>query len=282
MTAPTAEYKARVKLQGGLSDKAYAEKIARSAELEPGPPLTLVDAPGEPVRSTLHRMADVLRGRQPEPTVSRAFDGATLAFDQPLDDGTPPLWPRNPIPAGEPTRRPGLRTTKGRPAGAEDLTPLFATGLVLLTTFAIGDWAAPTADEAGAIAVPLANILARRIDIAAKLGRDASDTIALAVAIMAYSYRVVPLVNERVRSSLEQRNADRVSRAGTGRDDAAEFAYSAGPDSMAAGPSNGQGPQGYPAYSPLDAIAKARNAGLNLFAGSPHGASDGRPPVVDR
>jgi hypothetical protein len=287
MTAPTPEYKARVKLQGGLSDKAYAAKLAMSRDLaEPGPhpapELTLVDAPQEPVRSTLHRMVDVLRGRQPEPvSVGGAFDGATLTFDQPIDEGQP-LWPRNPVPAGEPTRRPGPTRRGGRPPGSEDLTPLFATGLVLLTTFALGEWAAPTADEASAIAVPFSNILARRIDIAAKLGRDASDTIALAVAIMAYSYRVVPLANERVRSSLERRNAERVSRAGPGRDDTAEFALSTSPDGMATGTGNGQGPQGYPAYSPLDAIAKARNAGLNLFAGSPNGASDGRPSVVDR
>jgi hypothetical protein len=172
------------------------------ATVAAAPPFVLVDAPQEQPRTTLRRMADVLRGRHPEdpePTVGDAFDGhATLAFDD-----TPPVWPRNPVPTGEPSRRQGTRAPRGRPAGAEDLTPLFATGLVLLTTFTVGEWASPTVDEANAIAVPLSNIMARRIDIAAKLGKDASDTIALAVALMAYSYRVVPLATERVRSSLD-------------------------------------------------------------------------------
>jgi hypothetical protein len=228
-------------------------------------------------------MADVIRGKHTEPTPTAAFDQATLV-DGMVDELGAPIWPKNPVPTGEPvarTRQPRMRA--GRPPGAEDLTPLFATGLVLLTTFAIGEWAAPTAEEAGAIGVPLANIMARRIDIAAKLGKDASDTIALAVALMAYSYRIVPLATERVRSSLEQRKNDRVSRAGLGGTDVAgQPPYSATPRSVVAGEGNGTGPGNGPAFDPLTAIAKVRASGLSIFDGNPDDAIGTHLPLADQ
>ena len=232
------------------------------------------DAEQEQPRRTLHRMADVLRGKHPEPSVSSAFDGATLVGE------TPPVWPRNPVSVDEPTRRPTSRT-RGRPPGAEDLTPLFATGLVLLTTFAVGEWSAPTGDEANAIATPLANIMARRIDLAAKLGRDASDTIALVVALMAYSYRVVPLAADRVRGSLDERRSNRVSRDGLdgATDQPSDGSGQAG---VASGEGNGVGPDNGSAYHPFDALAKARNIGLNVFDRSLDSASGRNPTVADR
>jgi hypothetical protein len=242
------------------------------------PPFVLVEqTPQEQPRTTLRRMADVLRGHkadaEPEPTVGDAFDGhATLAFDD-----APPVWPRNPVPTGEPSRRSGTRAPRGRPAGAEDLTPLFATGLVLLTTFAVGEWASPTADEANAIAVPLSNIMARRIDLAAKLGRDASDTIALVVALMAYSYRVVPVAAERVRYSLDERRAHRVSRSGTDR--ATEPANGQGADGVAYGSGNGQDPNAGPTYDPFDAVTKARSLGLGVLDRGFGSPTNGSPAV---
>jgi len=221
-------------------------------------------------------MADVLRGRHPDPVpVGDAFDSATLAAED-----TPPAWPRNPVPVGGEAPRRAPRAGRGRPPGADDLTPLFATGLVLVTTFAVGAWAAPTADEASAFATPLANILARRIDVAAKLGRDASDTIALAVAVMAYAYRVVPLATERVRDSLEQQRQQRTSRAGLERP--AEAANGAGAHGVAARSGNGHGPDNGPTFDPFDALAKARAAGLGVFGGVPDTSASGYPTVGDR
>lgn len=244
--------------------------------LVPPPDATQQEAP----RNTVRRMADVIRGKHSEPTPTAAFDQATLV-DGMVDELGAPIWPKNPVPTGEPvarTRQPRMRA--GRPPGAEDLTPLFATGLVLLTTFAIGEWAAPTAEEAGAIGVPLANIMARRIDIAAKLGKDASDTIALAVALMAYSYRIVPLATERVRSSLEQRKNDRVSRAGLGVSE--QPTYGATPHGMATGEGNGTGPSHGPTFDPLAAIASARAAGLRVFDGNPADAVRANNPLADQ
>jgi hypothetical protein len=230
-------------------------------------PLTLVTEPTqEAPRATLRRMADVMRGRPPaaETTAASAFDSATLD----LGEAGPPAWPRNPVPVGAdspPRGRATPRTLRGRPPGAEDLTPLFATGVVLLTTFAVGGWAAPTDAEASAFAVPLANIMARRIDLAAKLGRDASDTIALAVATLAYGIRVVPLASERVRDSLEQRELQRASRAGTERP--SEPAYGQGEGGVASRQGNGADPGHGPSFDPFDAIAKARASGLRVFDG---------------
>jgi hypothetical protein len=241
------------------------------------PPLALVDPPQEDTGSVLHRMADVLRGKHPEPTATAAFDGAVLD----LGEEAPPVWPRNPVPAGdEPRRGRTPRTLRGRPPGAEDLTPLFATGLVLLTTFAVGGWAAPTDAEAAAISVPLANIMARRIDIAAKLGRDASDTIALAVAVLAYSVRVVPLATERVRGSLDQRQRDRVLRDGTRQP--AEPADDQGPHGVAARQGNGADTSFGATHDPLNAIAKARAVGLHIFDGVPSVPTGDGSPVADR
>lgn len=301
MTAPTPEYKARVKRQHGMSDARYRAFIDGGGQPFPGapypedtgfgrpsaynpapvaaPPLVLTDPPQEGPRTTLRRMKDVLLGRATEPVVpsaSAAFDGAVLDFGGPLPGDEAPVWPRNPVPSGsEPTRRQG--GSRARARGADDLTPLFAGGLVILITFTIGEWAAPTKEEADAIAQPLSNILARRIDLAAKLGKDASDTIALAVALMAYTVRIVPLATERVRINLDERRAHRVRSDGTAS--ASNGGASLG---MASGPADEQGTGGYPSYNPRDAIAQARANGHKLFNGDDAVVGIDRSALGDR
>jgi hypothetical protein len=145
--------------------------------------------------------APVLRQR----SVSAAFDMGTGA-DAP--------YPR-PEPAKSritPSRRKG-----GRPAGAEELQKLFAAGMIMVIAFSAGEWAQPTPEEANELAAPLGNILARRVDVAAKLGADANDTIAFVVALMAYTVRVGPVAAGKAREALDERNArsrvERVTRA---------------------------------------------------------------------
>jgi hypothetical protein len=212
---------------------------------------------GEGPRSTIRRMADVLRGKHPEPDVTAAFDSATL----PSEGEAPPIWPRNPVPVGGRERgRPASREPRGRPAGADDLQGLFATGLMVLLAFSLGQDMAPTEAEANAIAVPLSNILARRIDLAAKLGRDASDTIALAVALLAYSYRVAPIAAERVRHRLAaNRQSERIIEPTRPANDR-------GADSVASWQGDGASTASRTAAHPLDALAKVRAVGLGVLA----------------
>jgi hypothetical protein len=248
-----------------VGDQLRADVAAKAADT----PYVLTDAPGEPVRATLRRMADVLVGHKPEPSVGDAFDGVVQ-----LPSEEAPLWPRNPVPSGEPQRR-LHRTERGRPAGAADLTPLFATGLVLLLGWTLGEPYAPTQAEADAIAVPLSNVLARRIDLAAKMGRDASDVIALAVAVMAYLYRVGPLAAERVRSSLDdRRQRERAYPAGPSPSD-----YDDGAGRVALGASNGAGTELGSTYHPLDAVAKATSLGRDILSRDLRPPSDGGTAV---
>jgi len=273
----TAEaYRARVKAHGGLSDAQWALQHPGETDgsAEPAAPLQLVSS-SEPHPSRLRRIADIIRGHeapQPDPV---------LSFGLGMDDGTTaepqPLWPRNPVPAGD-TKRP--RTLRGRPAGADDLTPLFAGGLVILVSFSLGEWAAPDAEESDAIAVPLANIVARRIDLAAKLGRDASDTIALLVALMVYSYRVVPLGVERARTGLEQRRQRTIVEPEYSRPTGP--VYTQGQDSMAAGNDGTEGPTHAPAYNPHDALARVRATGLSILSRDLGGAQGASPTLDDR
>lgn len=191
-----------------------------------------------------------------EDRIRAAFDrGATLRL--PIDETTaagPPI---------PPSRKPKLSkpTTKGgRPAGADELTGLFAAGFITLITFLIGEWALPTEQEANDLARPLGNILARRIDLAAKLGRDANDTIAFTIAVMAYLVRVGPIGVERARYWRDQRRDARESREFAERSADAD-----GADSMVAGDNGRTGTRSGPSYNPLDAIAKARASGLGVL-----------------
>jgi hypothetical protein len=250
------------------------------------PELSYVDppAPGtEPVGKTIKRMVDVIGTGRPAPErptvdIAGAFDrGARNDADlaMPVE---PVHGARNPIGRGAKAPNKGASyRPAGRPPGAEDLQGLFATGLILLLVFAVGDWAQPTADEALAISAPLANIVARRIDLAAKLGKDASDTIALAVALLSYLARVGPIAAERVRDNVaNRRRRERVvapngPSAATGEGSVASW-EDAGPTRSA---------ESGPSYDPFDALAKARNNGLGILDRDLGLAERGNPAVGD-
>jgi len=248
------------------------------------PDLVIVDAPGQaPVRATIGRMVDVLKKGKPSPErptvdVSAAFDRGFKGADLVLDEPTP-IFPKNPVPSGSKkassTYRPKGAST--RPPGAEDLQGLFATGLILVLVFAVGDWASPTADEAMAISAPLSNIIARRIDLAAKLGKDASDTIALAVAILSYLARVGPIGAERVSERLEQRRR----REGVLREPTKRPNDGGGEGSVAFGDADGAGSAGSAAYNPFNAIASAQRNGLSQLDRDFGYAERGNTPVGD-
>lgn len=151
-----------------------------------------------------------------------------------------------------------------RVAGGELFADLFATGLIALVTFSVGDWALPTEEEARDISVPLGNIIARRIDLAAKLGRDANDTVAILVGLMVYMVRVGPLAAERMKVSIAERRARervvRVPTAGVRPDGQPSSGMAHGgpaPESSAYGA----------AHNPLDAITAARTIGRS-YAGN--------------
>jgi hypothetical protein len=247
------------------------------------PELMLVDSPGEaPVKATLHRMVDVLKSgkkppERPVADVTGAFDRGFKGAELNLGDEDPQLWRKNPVTVG--TKRgpykPKGAGGSGRPAGAEDLQGLFATGIILILAFAVGEWATPTADEATAIAHPLSNILARRIDLAAKLGKDASDTIALAVACLSYLARVGPIAAERVRENVDKRRRrERVVREpSNGPTDGG------GEGSVDAWEADRQGPDGGQTYRPFDALAKAQRNGLGVLDRDLGGAQGRTPPV---
>ena len=248
---------------------------------------TIDDVPDgtAPVAETVSRMAEaVVTGKVPaskprsKPSAAdlmSAFDGAPTARLVMEDEPTLGA-PLNPVPSGSRTRKQPAGARSARPAGASDIQPLFATGLLLIATFVLDSEMAPTEPEAQAIAAPLANILARRIDLAAKLGQDASDTVALAVAVMSYGARVAPTAVERARVSYDKyQHRQRVDRAGRppeplndrGADDVGSWA----PD----GAGTGSGPFAHPA----DALAKARGVGWGAVIRDLGGSSNGVDPV---
>ena len=248
------------------------ESSALSADSRPGT---------ASVRETVSRMAETVRtGRVPSSKASNAdimsaFDSggsARLAWDEEPGFSAP----KNPVPSGSRTRKGTGGTRTVRPAGASDLQPLFATGILLLATFLLDRELAPTEPEANAIAAPLANVLARRIDLAAKLGQDASDTVALAVALMAYGARVAPVAMERSRDAYERyqrrQRVDRVGRPPQPSDDrAADGVDSRSHDGAGAGSS--------PLADPAAALAKARGVGWGAVVRDLGGPSNGGDPV---
>lgn len=256
--------------------------------------LAVVDAPAgiptlddpEPgtagVRETVSRMAETVRtGRVPSSKASSAdimsaFDGGGSSARLAWDDEPGFSAPKNPVPSGSRTRKGtgGARTV--RPAGAADLQPLFATGLLLLATFVLDKELAPTEPEANAIAAPLANVLARRIDLAAKLGQDASDTVALAVALMAYGARVAPVAMERSRDAYERyQRRQRVDRVGR----PPEPIHDRGEDGVDSRTHDGAGAGPGPLADPAAALAKARGVGWGAVVRDLGGPSNGSDPV---
>jgi hypothetical protein len=229
------------------------------------PTIEIPDLSGDgkaPVRDTFERMAETfVTGKpapeKPKPDVTSAFDkgrDAKLVFQD------APVYPKNPVPTG--TRRSPKATPASRPAGAADLQGLFATGLILVLVFAVGDWATPTAEEADAIAQPLANIVARRIDLATKLGKDASDTIALAIAIMSYGARVGPVAAERIRENIDaRRRRERVDSVGA----PPRPLHDRGEGGVAVGSADGANTAPGASYDPFNALAQAQRNGLGVL-----------------
>lgn len=203
----------------------------------------------------------------PKSRISAAFDsGAKLNMPKPKDE---PVDPNLRRPVAKSTRRsPG-----GRPAGSDEFTDLFAAGMITLIAFTLGDDFQPTEEEAKDLARPLGNIIARRIDLAKKLGQDANDVVAFAVALMAYGVRVGPIAADRVRESYR----DRQHRSRTNR--LAEPPNRGGTDSMVPGSDAGTSPEFGQTRNPIDAITQARDAQFGFLDRDLGGAANGRSAV---
>lgn len=205
------------------------------------------------------------------PSVSSAFDqGARLNQPKPPDG---PVDPALKMPA---SRGPRPRSSPGgRPAGSDQFTDLFAAGLITLLSFTLGEDFLPTEDEAKDLSRPLGNILARRIDLATKLGQDANDVVAFAVALMAYLVRVGPIATDKMRESYRDRQERLRTRT------IAEPSYGGGEDSLAtrddASPSTGYG-------SPrraIDVVTQARDAQLGVLDRDLGYSANGGSPLAD-
>jgi hypothetical protein len=198
------------------------------------------------------------------PNVSDAFDaGAGVSA-------------HTPTPARRSTsKKPSAKG--GRPPGAEELQKLFAAGMILLIVFTVGEWAQPTAEEATELAAPLSNILARRIDIAAKLGADSNDVIAFTVAIMAYVVRVGPIAADKAKEAWEERNA----RSRVDRVQPAPIRDSRRTGSMATGSNDGTGSSAGASRSAFDALAEARATSIGSLDRD-FGYLPGSDPTVAR
>lgn len=227
---------------------------------------------GEPTAEEMDaQWAAAEAGPAPEPNrVASAFDrGARLAQPKAPDEEVDPALKRGATPRSR--KNPG-----GRPAGSDEFTDLFAAGMITLIAFTLGNEFQPTEDEAKDLARPIGNILARRIDLAKKLGQDANDVIAFAVALMAYGVRVGPIASDKVRESYR----DRQQRTRLGR--ITEPSISRGTDGMDAGADVGTSPSNGPSHNPLASIAKARDISVGSlnrdFGYSPNG---GLPMAAD-
>jgi hypothetical protein len=237
------------------------------------PFVDLPPAEPETLRETVQRMTTVLAtGTVPErraPNLAAAFDAGVANLV--LEDA--PLNIKNPVATGSKSRK---GSGRARPAGAEDFQDLFATGLILLLAFTVGEWAQPTKEEALGIAAPLGNILARRIDLAAKLGRDASDAMALTIALLTYLSRVGPIAAERVREQYTTRqHRERVLRDRG----PAERPADRGAGGVASGQGNGTGPDYGATPDPFALVAEATNLGRDIL-GRDLGPDTGRAPAV--
>lgn len=190
-----------------------------------------------------------------KPDVAAAFNrGAKLNLPEPPGgDVDPALKQRPKISSHKPASK------GGRPAGSDELTGLFAAGMIMLISFALGDDFLPTEQEANDLARPVGNILARRIDLAAKLGQDANDTVAFAIAVMAYMVRVGPIAADKVRTW----NADRQYRAERTIPDRPRDTVREG--GVAHGSPAGSSAFDGETHNPLHALAQARAVGRGVL-----------------
>lgn len=215
--------------------------------------------------------------------LARAFEhGATLRLDVPPADEVPGE------PTGEAPRRRRRRTVgdaasspRRRTVAGGQIGTLFVAGASILIGFTIGEWAAPTTAEADAMAVPLGNILARRIDLASKLGKDTDDVVTLAIAIMAWMARVGPVAAGRARNAY----ADRTSRRNAARVDGPPQPIrppdDRGTGSLVDGRNDGPRTPLGASHSPLDAVAAVRASGLGYLARDLGTDQDNPAPMVD-
>jgi hypothetical protein len=250
-------------------------------------PITVVEYEPPTVAETLGAMAKaVVTGEAPDPederlwaqaesmeapspgSVSNAFDkGARLAQPKPVDEPVDPALKR--------VKDRVRRSAGGRPAGSDEFTDLFAAGLITLIAFVLGPDFQPTAEEAKDLARPLGNILARRIDLAKKLGQDANDVVAFAVALMAYIVRVGPVATDRVRQAYR----DRQERTRVGG--IAEPPNYGGTGGVAAWPDAVASPGPSATYDPFNAIAKVRDHGLRGIERNASAPAGANPPLAN-
>jgi hypothetical protein len=221
--------------------------------------------------------------------LARAFEhGATLRLDAPPITGDDPTdvpddggiagaLPRMRRGRGAPR---GPRTNK-RAVGGAQLGDLFMAGFSIAIGFAVGEWAAPSDAEAKAIAAPLGNILARRIDLASKLGKDTDDVVNLAIALMAYFARIGPIAAGRATDGWKQRNArrdaarvDRPPAPIGATDDRGTSRVDARRDGSPRSPLGA-------AHSPRDALAAVAANGLGYLDRNLSGHQGQSAPVVD-
>lgn len=225
--------------------------------------------PGEPTADEMEAAWEAAAQTETKPDIAGAFArGAKLRQPEPLDEEVDPT-----IKAPRSSRL--RKNPGGRPAGSDQFTDLFATGMIVLISFSLGDEFLPTEDEAKDLARPIGNMLARRIDLAKTLGQDANDVVAFSIAMMAYMVRVGPIAVDRVRSSY----SDRQERIRTNRVSGAGLAN--GEDSMAAR-DDGREPAGRGATrSPLDVIAQTRADQFGVLGRDLGAPSNGRAALAD-
>lgn len=230
--------------------------------------LDAFDEPQRPFADVVRDMAQTVVSYDPEafveehtpPSIGSVFDqGARLNL---------PDAPADPVPGdvstATPKKRRKIEAKADRVAGGQLMADLAITGLITLVTFTVGEWALPNDEEAQAIAKPLGNILARRIDLATKLGKDANDAVALVIGLTTYLVRVGPIAAERARVAIADRRArERVIRV----PDSGGSAYPESSSGVAFGSFADQGTPVGTARHTVDALAAARAHALRPIGG---------------
>lgn len=267
---------ARMEREAGNHDEAdRLTKMAQDAE-STGDPATdarllnlLHTIPARPV-DTIERPKPKRRTRKAAATTGPSVDDA-FASGARLDLPAGDALPGGDEPKARARRSPAMSgSARSSNPGSDQLTDLFASGMILLISFSLGDEFLPTPDEANALARPVGNMLARRIDLAAKLGEDAGDVVSFAIAVMSYGSRVAPIAANKVGTW----NAERARRTRVGRvvPDPRGNANDDAPGSVAAREDVRERPASSAPYDPFAALAQVAGNGRNIVArdlGSP-------------
>lgn len=270
-------------------EKMYeAEEIAALRDVDTGddsPTLgETLRAMGKTILTGEEPLPDIPRDEFGEPDYSRPWPGE-IASDESLSDifdksaklSIPsPTTDTGPI-AGvgsKATKRMPRAKASGRPAGSDQFADLFAAGFILIIAFVDEDFL-PTEQEAKDLTRPLANILARRIDLAAKLGQDTDDAVAFAVAVMSYTVRVGPIAVAKTQESWRDRqNRTRVRTI-------TEPADSASPGDVPFREDERERSIAGANHRPIDALAKARSTQWGAISRDLGNPANGYPSVVD-